>query len=263
MSTSPPHIPPPARAEALFLRAGLAFVWLATGVGVLHPEYRRLGAESLAPLGLPPWVMVVACVGEIALGLRVLFGRMDAWLAWLQAVLIAGFTAILTATQPGLWLHPFGVLTKNLALLGIIAVLRRFDHRGWDVRCEWRLRAGLAVVWLADGFAAQFLYGLSGSELAPVRAVIPLDPALTVRVLGVLSGASGLAALIFRGRTRQAVLLVQLAVLAAAPVIASFVDPLLWAHPFGPLTKNVPLVIGTWIVCRGVPPSSGPGGPVK
>ena len=255
--------PPSSRIDADWLRAGLAFVWLATGVGVLYPEYRRLGAESLAPFGLPPWVMVVTCVGEIALGLRVLFGRMDAWLAWLQAVLIVGFTSLLTATQPGLWLHPLGVLTKNLPLLAIIGVLCRLDRRGWDARGEWLQRAGMAVIWLTDGVAAQFLYGLPDRGLAPVRAVVPFDPALTVRVLGVLSAASGLAVLALRGRPRQAVLLAQAAVLAAVAVVASFVDPLLWVHPFGPLTKSVPLLIGTWIACRGEARTPRPDAPVR
>lgn len=247
---------PHRRADALFLRAGLAFVWLATGIGVLHPEYRRLGAASLALLALPPWLMVATCAGEIALGLRVLLGRMAAWLAWLQVVLIVGFTVLLTATQPMLWLHPFGVLTKNLPLLAIIGVLCRLDRVGWDARCEQLLRAGMAVVWLTDGLAAQFLYGLPLSELTRIWSVVPLDPALTVRLLGGLSAASSVAALALRGRPRQAVLVAQAAVLAAAAVLASFFDPLLWVHPFGPLTKGVPLVIGTCLLgTHGRPPA--------
>src|SRR6202035_5065251 len=39
------------------LRAGIASIWLLTGALVLHPEYRRIGLERLAPLGLPAWVM--------------------------------------------------------------------------------------------------------------------------------------------------------------------------------------------------------------
>jgi len=253
-TTVEPRPTPSSRADAQWLRAGLAFVWLATGLGVLHPYYRQLGAASLAPLGLPPWVMVVTCVGEFLLGLRVLLGRMDAWLASLQAVLILGFSVILTATQPELWLHPLGLLTKNLPLLAIVVVLWRLDRRGWDALGEWTLRAGMAVIWLTDGFAALFLYGLSLSELARLQAFVPFDAATALRLLGGLAAASGVAALALRGRSRRIVLLVQLAVLTAVPVIASFADPLLWVHPFGPLTKNVPLLVGTWIAFRGVRP---------
>jgi uncharacterized membrane protein YphA (DoxX/SURF4 family) len=245
-------VPSPIRTDVSWLRFGLAFVWLATGLGVLHPTYRQLGEESLRPLGLPSWVMIATCIGEILLGLRVLFGRMDTWLTALQAVMILGFTTLLTATQPALWLHPLGLLTKNLPLLAILALLHRLDRRGWDARGEMLLRTGMAVVWLTDGVAAQFLYGLSDRDLAPMQAFLLPGPALTIRLLGASSAASGVAALVLRGWPRRGVLLVQILVLAAVPVIASFIDPLLWVHPFGPLTKNVPLVIGTWIAFRGV-----------
>lgn len=245
---------PASRADAFALRAALAFVWLATGLGVLHPYYQKLGAESLAPLGLPPWVMVVTCIGEIVLGLRVLLGRVEAWLALLQGVLILGFSLTLTATQPALWLHPLGVLTKNLPLLAILLVLWRLDRAGWDAVAEWSLRVGMAVVWLTDGVAAQVLYGLSPAELARVQAYISPDAALSLRILGVLSAASGVAVLSLRGRPRRFVLLAQVVVLAAVPVVVSFVDPLLWVDPFGPLTKNAPLLVGTWILFRRVRP---------
>ena len=170
----------------------------------------------------------------------------------MQAALIVGFTALLTATQPVLWLHPLGLLTKNLPLLAILAVLWRLDRQGWDARGEMLLRIGMAAIWLTDGVAAQFLYGFTAPDLERVQACLPIDAALVVRLLGVLAAASCVAALALRGWTRRGVLLAQVVVLAAVPVIASFVDPLLWVHPFGPLTKNVPLVIGTWIVFRGV-----------
>ncbi len=247
--------PPSSRADARWLRAGLAFVWLATGLGVLHPYYRQLGAAFLSPLGLPPWVMVVTCAGETLLGLRVLLGRMDGWLALLQGVLILGFSAILTATHPELWLHPLGLLTKNLPLLAVIVVLWRLDRRGWDALGEWTLLGGMAVIWLTDGLAALFLYGLPLPELARLQAFVPFDAATGLRLLGALSMSSGVAVLALRGRLRRIVLLIQIAILAAVPLIATFADPLLWVHPFGPLTKNAPLLVGTWIAFRGVRPA--------
>ena len=47
------------------LRAAVAFVWLATGLAVLHPSYRDLGRHYLAPLGLPDAVMYAACAAEV------------------------------------------------------------------------------------------------------------------------------------------------------------------------------------------------------
>jgi DoxX-like family len=163
--------------------------------------------------------------------------------------MILGFTVLLAATQPLLWLHPFGVLTKNLPLLAIILVLYRLDTQGWDARTEMLLRVGMAIVWLTDGLAAQFLYGSAWPELAPWQAWLPAEPTL-IRLLGVLLAASGVAVLVLRGWPRRGVLLIQMVILGLVPLMASFVDPLLWVHPFGPLTKNVPLLIGTWMVFR-------------
>ena len=120
---------------------------------------------------------------------------MDGWLAALQAMLILGFSMILTATRPELWLHPLGLLTKNLPLLAILVVLWRLDHRGWDALGEWALRVGMAVIWLTGGLAALFLYGLPLSELARAGVFVPLDAANGLRLLGILSAASGVAAL--------------------------------------------------------------------
>ena len=81
---------------------GVAFIWLATGLAVLHPHYRAQGVKYLEPLGLPPWVMLAACIGEVLLGLRVLFGRAATWLVLVQAAAIVAFTVILGVTQPPL-----------------------------------------------------------------------------------------------------------------------------------------------------------------
>jgi hypothetical protein len=33
-------------------------------------------------------------------------------------------------------------------------------------------------------------------------------------------------------------------------VLVALHEPMLWVHPFGPLTKNVPILAGTWLVLR-------------
>src|SRR5262245_42135805 len=109
-----------AHADGRWLRWSVAFVWLATGVAVLHPYYRQIGRGYLAPLGLPDAVMVATCAAEVLLGLRVALGKATAGVSALQAVLILGFTSILAWLDPWLLVHPFGVLTKNLPLLAVI-----------------------------------------------------------------------------------------------------------------------------------------------
>ena len=53
-----------------FTSKSVAFVWLATGLLVLHPYYREQGQEALGRLGLPDWFMYATCAAEVLLGLR-------------------------------------------------------------------------------------------------------------------------------------------------------------------------------------------------
>ena len=140
-----------ALLDSRWLRAGVAFIWLATGLAVLHPFYREQGVKYLEPLGLPPWVMVAACIGEVLLGLRVLFGRAATWLVLLQAAAIVAFTVILGVTQPPLLWDPFGVLGKNLPLLSMLGTLWLLEREGWTPRAWWLLRCGMVLIWFTDG----------------------------------------------------------------------------------------------------------------
>src|SRR5262245_27549085 len=124
-------------AEVRWLCASVAFVWLATGLLVLHPEYRRIGSEHLAPLGLPDWVMVATCAGEILLGLRVALGRPSTWITALQFALVLGFSAILAVAAPLLLVSPFGELTKNLPLLAVLGTAWLVHREGWTPRAIW------------------------------------------------------------------------------------------------------------------------------
>src|SRR5690349_18829885 len=111
---------PAVRWEERALCGGAGFVWLVTGLGVLHPYYREVGNAYLARLGLPDGLMYATCAGEVLLGLRVALGRATTAVTALQVVVIAGFTAILAILDPPLLVHPDGVLTKNLPLLATI-----------------------------------------------------------------------------------------------------------------------------------------------
>jgi hypothetical protein len=71
------------------LRLSIAFVWLFTGLAVLHPYYREVGQEYLARLGLPDSVMVATCAFEVLLGLRVALGPASTWLMLLQVAMVA------------------------------------------------------------------------------------------------------------------------------------------------------------------------------
>src|SRR5437763_10067578 len=106
--------------DRLTLRGGIAFIWLFTGLAVLHPFYRAVGGQYLARLGLPDGLMYAACAAEVVLGLFVLVVPPRLWMTALQLAMITAFTLILAVTEPGLLVNPFGVVSKNVTLAGLI-----------------------------------------------------------------------------------------------------------------------------------------------
>ena len=233
---------------ARFLRAGLAFVWLATGLGVLHPAYRAAGAASLGRLGLPDWLMFVTCAGEVLLGLRVLLGQAATWLVALQLAAILTFSAILSFSEPELLRDPWSRLTKNIPLLVILVVVWIVEREGWTRRARWLLRGGLALPWLIEGLIHKMLLGISTPLTTYLLTWQHQDVARNVAVVGAIeAGAAIVSCGPYTWAARPA-LRGQAAPLAAAMLLGSQQEPELWVHPFGPLTKNVPWLCGTLVV---------------
>ena len=236
--------------DHLALRAGLASIWLTTGALVLHPHYREVGAQYLEPLGLGEWIMWVTCAAEIGLGLWVLLRPMRTWLAVLQGGMIATFTLTLAVTEPMLLAHPLGVLSKNLPVLALIVVLWLVEVEGWTERGERLLRFGVASVWFTEGIVPKVLVQQPWELEFVTRLGLPGDPGVVLAVVGLLQAASGVAALTLTGRPLRVVLGLQLAALVTLPALVALLEPLWLVHPFGPLTKNLPVLAGTAVVYR-------------
>lgn len=248
VETVSPSPPTPAPADARWLRGSVAFVWLATGLLVLHPAYRRIGAEYLGRLGLPEWVMVVTCAGEVLLGLRVALGPASTWVTALQIGLISGFSAVLIYLSPLLLADPFGVLTKNVPLLAVIATAWLLEREGWSPRACWLLRAGMASIWILEGLLPKVLFPQPGMlQVVAEFGILPSDPRPAVYLIGLCEITSGVAALLLRGRVLRLLLLGQATAIAVFPAIVSVYHPEEWLNPFGPMTKNVPIAVGTWL----------------
>lgn len=237
--------------ESLALRAAVAFVWLATGLLVASPTYRQIGGDTLLALGLPVALMPATCAAEVVLGLRVLLGPPSRWLAALQIGMMAVFTTILAVHDPMLLVNPFGMLTKNLPIVGCVLAATLGAEEGWSPRVVWILRVGSALPWFTEGLFPKLLFQ-QAVEIAVV-ASSPLsfgDPRDLLRGLGVLQLIAFVCALTLRGRWLQACLLVQAGALLVLPVLVGMELPELWVHPFGPLTKNVPILTGTLLLAR-------------
>lgn len=192
--------------------------------------------------------MFVTCAAEVLLGVRVLF-PWTAWMAPVQAAMILGFTLILAGTEPMLLVHPYGMLSKNLPLLAVIAVVARLPHEGWSERVTRWLRGGMAIVWITEGLGPKVLFQLP-LEIAVVAGsgLVPMDPSLFLRLLGLGQAASGVAAWILPPRAAAILCAMQCVAVVVLCALVSWQDPLLWVHPFGPMTKDIPILVGTAVL---------------
>lgn len=242
--------PGPARARtvrALCLASG--FVWLATGLAVLHPYYQAVGHDYLSSLHLPDAIMWATCGLEILLGLRVGLGRATTYVTLVQIVLIVGFTGILAVAEPALMVHPLGVLTKNLPLLAVIATAWLVEREGWSGRAVWLLRGGMSIIWITEGLLPKVFWQQDMElDIVARSGLVPGDPAAFLRFMGLLQAASGVAVLVLRGRPRRWLLICQAAAVIVLPGLILVQDPEWLFHPFGPFTKNVPILVGTIIL---------------
>lgn len=110
------------------------------------------------------------------------------------------------------------------------------------------LRWSLVFVWLATAAASILeLHGQSTALLA-AAGIRDAPTALTL----ILGGAAidvvlGVALWL---RPSRGVYLAALAAMGAMTAVATLLDPSLWLHPLGPLTKNVPIAAVLWTLAR-------------
>jgi hypothetical protein len=249
--TPPRAIADQACSDARWLRWSVAFVWLATGLLVFHPTYREIGTEYLTRLHLPVWLMHVTCAAEVNLGLCVALGRAATWITALQTAMIAGFTLILAVEDPRLMVHPLGVLTKNLPLLAVIGTAWLLEREGWTPRARWLLVCGVSLIWVTQGLLPKiFFHEPTEWEEVVQSSTVLLNPVVFIGILGAVQAAAGVLTLLLRGRPLRWLLAAELVGLAALTVLATWHHPELWVHPFGPLIKNLPIMVGTWVLLR-------------
>lgn len=236
-------------------RWAAASIWLTTGLLVLHPYYREVGHGYLVQLGLPDWLMWATCGAEVVLALRVALGPPSTWLTALQIGMVTTFSVILAVSDPLLLAHPFGVITKNIPFIGLLLFLHQATRAGSTTGAMWLLRISMALIWVTEGLFPKILFQQE-LELDVVAAsgLVPFDPHLFLRILGVAQVASGIAVLTLRGWPRRWLLWGQWLSLLLLPLLVSVHLPELWVHPFGPMTKNLPILAGTYLVIALLPP---------
>lgn len=110
------------------------------------------------------------------------------------------------------------------------------------------LRVSVVFVWLAT--AAVSLLEFDGQSTAVLTAAGIHDPRLVIALIGAGAGADLLVGIALAFWPSRRVYWIALALMLTMTGVASALDPALWLHPLGPLTKNVPIAAALWILIR-------------
>lgn len=118
------------------------------------------------------------------------------------------------------------------------------------VQLQWLLpvlRASLAFVWILTGIVSLGVFPVAESHALLARAGVPeaLRPA-ALYAAALLDLALGV--LMLAGRRQRAVLVVQAALILAYTAIISWKLPEFWLHPYGPVSKNLPMLAAIWLL---------------
>ena len=115
------------------------------------------------------------------------------------------------------------------------------------------LRASLVVVWLATAVVSVWeLHGQSRELLAGLPTAWAGSDAPWLPTAIILAGAAadavlGLWLALRPGRKAYGAALL---VMLAMTLLATAIHPAWWLHPFGPLTKNLPIAAILWVLLQ-------------
>ncbi len=111
------------------------------------------------------------------------------------------------------------------------------------------LRLSLSTTWLVTAWVSAFVYPRADSLDLLARAHVPdfLAPAALYGAAA-LDGVLGLG--IWLPRWRRAMYLAQMALIAFYTVVISVWLPEFWAHPYGPVLKNLPILALIYALLR-------------
>jgi hypothetical protein len=114
------------------MRMGMAFIWIWTAITswFLYPHAASL--EWLRTLGFTyqtEWIFSTACLLDFGLGLATLFfASRRLW--QVQCMVIVTYSAAIAMCLPVFLIHPFGPITKNIAVIACLLYLIVMEKRG-------------------------------------------------------------------------------------------------------------------------------------
>lgn len=119
--------------ELRVVRGVLAAIWLVTAVLSFGVYPMEDSLRLVAKLGWArEWsLLAVYCGAAVDLIMGVLTLALPLRALWVfQGVVIVAYSLLATLLVPEYWLHPFGPLLKNLAILALLWLLYRHDRGG-------------------------------------------------------------------------------------------------------------------------------------
>lgn len=114
---------------------------------------------------------------------------------------------------------------------------------------EKLLRVGVVFVWMAT--AAASLWEFNGQSMELLAKAGITDHRVATALIAAGAGADFLVGIAMALWPSRRVYLTALALMLVMTAVASVLEPSLWLHPLGPLTKNVPIGAALWILIRG------------
>lgn len=109
-------------------------------------------------------------------------------------------------------------------------------------------RVSLSFVWIFTGITSIFFAKEIGYEVLAGGGIEGTLADVSIWSGGILDGVIGAWLLV--GRKLQLCYLVQMIVIVTYTLLLSVIDASFWLHPFGPLTKNIPLLVLIYFLYR-------------
>lgn len=113
------------------MRFGIAFIWIWTAFVSWYVYPHAQSIELLRKTGITrhtELVFAASCLLDVAMGIAsCVFATSILWC--LQCLLVASYAIVIGVFLPEFLFHPFGPITKNVAVLGCLAFLALAERR--------------------------------------------------------------------------------------------------------------------------------------
>ena len=109
----------------------------------------------------------------------------------------------------------------------------------WGISLAARL--SLSFLWIFTGISSTFFVKDIGYEVLANGGITGPLADLTILSGSILDVGIGIWLLL--GWRLKACYLMQMAVIATYTLLLTVIEPSYWLHPFGPLTKNIPVLV--------------------